>query len=197
MQSEAVRRSREQGLDRFDTTQNTRHFDVIWVWETYMRTAGEDWTFISIGNKALLTDPKPVRDVYPEQFGERPLALGYGSLEAFRIFPMSSVESWQMLQQESNDIRNLSLDALKQNIMPVTKVKRGRNVDLEQLKRRGQGTSIMVMDKDDVTWEQAPSFPQQAVEMTQKLDIEFDDLAGQQNYGTVQDNNASARRLAG
>jgi hypothetical protein len=197
MQSEAVRRSREQGLDRFDTTQNTRHFDVIWVWETYMRTAGEDWTFISIGNKALLTDPKPVRDVYPEQFGERPLALGYGSLEAFRIFPMSSVESWQMLQQESNDIRNLSLDALKQNIMPVTKVKRGRNVDLEQLKRRGQGTSIMVMDKDDVTWEQAPSFPQQAVEMTQKLDIEFDDLAGQQNYGTVQDNNNLGKTLGG
>jgi hypothetical protein len=49
-----------------------------------------------------------------------------------------------MLQQESNDIRNLSLDALKQNIMPVTKVVRGKNVDLDQLKRRGQGSSVMV-----------------------------------------------------
>jgi len=197
MQMESIRRAREQGLDRFDNSQTTRHFDVIWVWESFIRTAGEDWTFMSIGNKRLLTDPKPVREVYPEQFGERPLVLGYGSLEAFRIFPMSNVESWQMLQQESNDIRNLSLDALKQNIMPVTKVVRGRNVDLDQLRRRGQGSAILVTEKDDVTWEQAPTFPQAVVEMTQKLDIEFDDLSGQQNYGTVQDNNQLGKTLGG
>jgi hypothetical protein len=197
MQMESIRRAREQGLDRFDNSQTTRHFDVIWVWETYVRTAGEDWTFVSIGNKHLLTEPKPVREVYPEQFGERPLVLGYGSLEAFRIFPMSNVESWQMLQQESNDIRNLALDALKQNIMPVTKVVRGRNVDLDQLRRRGQGSAILVTDKDDVTWEQPPAFPSQVVEMTQKLDIEFDDLSGQQNYGTVQDNNQLGKTLGG
>jgi hypothetical protein len=197
MQSEAIRRAREQGLDRFDESQNTTHFDIIWVWETYIRTAGEDWTFFSIGDKEMLTDPAPVKDVYPEQYGERPLAMGYGALEAFRIFPMSSVESWQMLQQESNDIRNLALDSLKQNIMPVTKVKRGRNIDLDQLKRRGQGTSIMVQDQDDVTWEKVPDLSASVAEMTQKLDIEFDDLSGQQNYGTVQDNNNLSKTLGG
>jgi hypothetical protein len=196
-QMEAIRRSREQGLDRFDDTQNTRHFDVIWVWESFIRVAGEDWCFVSIGNRHLLTEPRPVREVYPEQDGERPLVLGYGSLEAFRIFPMSNVESWQQLQQEANDIRNLSLDALKQNIMPVTKVRRGRNVDLEQLKRRGQGSSILVNDPDDVTWEQTPTFPGQVIPMTEKLDIEFDDLAGQSNYGTVQNNNALGKTLGG
>ena len=58
-----------------------------------------------------------------------------------------------MLQQEANDVRNLALDSIKQNIMPVTKVVRGRNIDLDQLKRRGQGTAIMVQKPDDVTWE--------------------------------------------
>lgn len=197
LQAESVRRARELGLDRFDNTQTTRHFDVIWVWETFMRTAGEDWTFVSIGDRAMLTDVRPVREVYPEQFGDRPLTMGYGSLEAFRIFPMSNVESWHMLQQEANDIRNLSLDALKQNIMPVTKVVRGKNVDLDQLKRRGQGSSIMVMDKDDVTWEKVQDVSQGAQAMTQKIDIEFDDLAGQQNYGTVQDNNQLGKTLGG
>ena len=185
MEAEAIRRARESGLDRFDRSQTTRHFDVIWVWETFIRTAGEDWCFISIGDKHMLTDPKPVDEVYPEQFGERPLALGYGSLEAFRIFPMSNVESWQMLQQEANDIRNLSLDSLKQNIMPVSKVVRGKNVDLDQLKRRGQGTSIMVTSKDDVTWEKAPSIDSAVQMMSQKLDIEFDDLSGQQNLSLI------------
>ena len=197
MQMESIRRAREQGLDRFDKSQTTRHFDVIWVWETFVRTAGEDWTFFSIADKALLTEPKPVEEVYPEQFGERPLCLGYGSLEAFRIFPMSNVESWQQLQQESNDIRNLSLDALKQNIMPVTKVRRGRNVDLDQLKRRGQGSAIMVTDPTDVTWEKAPDLSAAVAEMTQKIDIEFDDLSAQQNYGTVGDNNQLGKTLGG
>lgn len=197
MQMQSIRRAREQGLDRFDETQTARNFGIIWVWESFIRTAGQDWCFFSIGDKHLLTNPKPVEEVYPEQNGERPLVMGYGALEAFRIFPMSNVESWRMLQQESNDIRNLSLDALKQNIMPVTKVVRGRNVDLDQLKRRGQGSAIMVQNKDDVTWEQTPTFPSTVVNMAQKLDIEFDDLSGQQNYGTVQDNNALGKTLGG
>jgi hypothetical protein len=197
MQMQSIRRAREQGLDRFDETQTARNFGIIWVWESFIRTAGQDWCFFSIGDKYLLTDPQPVEEVYPEQKGERPLVLGYGAFEAFRIFPMSNVEAWQQLQRESNDVRNLTLDALKQNIMPVTKVVRGKNVDLEQLKRRGQGSAIMVQNKDDVTWEQTPTFPSQVVEMQQKLDIEFDDLSGQQNYGTVNDNNNLGKTLGG
>jgi hypothetical protein len=197
MEAAAIRRAREQGLDRYDESQTGPNFDIIWVWETYLRTAGEDWTFISVGDKHMLTDPKPVSEVYPEQFGERPLAMGYGAFEAFRIFPMSSAESWQMLQQETNDLRNLSLDAIKQNVMPVSKVVRGKNVDLDQLKRRGQGTSIMVSDKDDVTWEKVPDISGSVMQMAQSMNVEFDDIAGQQNYGTVQDNNQLGKTLGG
>jgi hypothetical protein len=197
MAAEAIRRSREQGIDRFDKSQTTTHFDVIWVWESFVRTSGDDWTFISIGDKHMLTDPKPVEEVYPEQFGERPLTLGYGSLEAFRIFPMSNVESWQMLQQETNDIRNLSLDALKQNIMPVTKVVRGRNVDLDQLRRRSSGSAIMVQNKDDVSWEKAPDLSAGVEALARKIDIEFDDLSGTQNYNSIGNNNAVGDTLGG
>lgn len=195
---QAIRRAREQGLDRLgDEQQSDRNFDLIWVYETYIRTAGEDWTFLSVGDQYMLTDPRPVSEVYPEQFGERPLVLGYGSFEAHRIFPMSNAASWQPLQMEMNDIRNLTLDAVKQNVMPVTKVVRGRQVDLEQLKRRGQGSSIMVTNKDDVTWERPPDVPASTQAMKQALDIDFDDLAGQQNYGTVENNNALGKTLGG
>lgn len=197
MDQASIRRSREQGLDRYDETQTGQQFDVLWVYETFVRVGGTDWTYFSIGSQHLLTDPKPVEEVYPEQFGERPLVMGYGAFEAFRIFPMSAVESWSMLQMESNDLRNLVLDALKQNVMPVTKVRRGRSIDLDQLKRRGQGSAIMVNDKDDVTWERPPEPPATAHAMKQMLDIEFDDLAGQQNYGTVADNNALGKTLGG
>lgn len=197
MEAAAVRRARDQGLDRFEQSANSANFDIIWVYETFLRTAGEDWQFWSIGDQAMLTDPAPVAEVYPEQDGERPLSFGYGSFEAFCVFPMAAVESWQMLQQEANDVRNLTLDAFKQNVMPVTKVVRGRQIDLDQLKRRGQGTSIMVNNKDDVTWERPPDVPAAAQAIKQQLDIDFDDLAGQQNYGTVQDNNALGKTLGG
>lgn len=197
MDMQAIRRAREQGLDRYDESQTGNTFDVIWVYENYVRTGGEDWTFLSVGHKYLLTDPRPVREVYPEQFGQRPLVMGYGAFEAFRIFPMSNAESWQMLQQEANDLRNLTLDAIKQNVMPVAKVVRGRQIDLEQLRRRGQGSAIMVNNKDDVTWEKVPDISSGVQMMKQQLDIEFDDLAGQQNYGTVADNNALGKTLGG
>jgi len=197
MEASAIRRARDQGLDRFEQSSGNAEFDVIWVYETYIRTAGEDWTFFSVGDKAMLTDPAPVSEVYPEQGGERPIVMGYGSLEAFCVFPQAAVESWQPLQQEVNDVRNLTMDAFKQNVMPVTKVLRGRQIDLDQLKRRGQGTSIMVTGKDDVTWERPPDVPASAQAIKQQLDIDFDDLAGQANYGTVQDNNALGKTLGG
>lgn len=195
--SSAIRRAREMGFDRFDETQTGQTFQIVWVYETFMRVDGEDWTFYSVGDKCYLTDPKPTREVYPEQFGERPLALGYGALESHRIYPMSPVESWQPLQIETNDIRNLALDATKQNVMPISKVRRGRQIDLDQVRRRSSGSSIIVTDPTDVTWETPPQLGQAPVEMGRELGLEFDDLAGQQNYGTVESNNALGKTLGG
>jgi len=195
---EAIRRARENGIDRFnDVEQNRQEFDIIWVYECFIRCAGEDWTFLSVGDQELLTDPKPVREVYPEQFGERPLVMGYGSLEPFRIFPTSPVESWQQTQGEINDLRNLFLDAVKQNVQPVTKVVRGRQIDLDQVKRRAHGSAIMVTNDTDVTWDRPPPIDGAAVQMKQFLDVDFDDLAGQSNYGSVQTNNALGKTLGG
>ena len=193
----AIRRAREMGLDRLDETQTGTHFQIIWVYECFLRVEGEDWTFYSVGDQTYLTDPKPVREVYPEQFGERPLSMGYGNLEAHRIFPMSPVESWQPLQLETNDLRNLMLDAVKQNVMPISKVRRGRQIDLDQVKRRSSGSSIIVSDPTDVTWETPPQVPESSIAMSRELDLELDDLAGQQNYGSVQTNNALGKTLGG
>jgi hypothetical protein len=194
---EAIRRAREIGLDRYDETQTGTEFQVIWVYEVFMRIGGDDWQFWTIGDQFFLTDPKPTREAYPEQFGERPLALGYGALESHRIFPMAPVESWQPLQIEVNDLRNLKLDAIKQNVMPISKVKRGKRIDLDQVRRRSFGSSIMVDDKDDVVWEPAPPLSQDSSEMNRELNIEMDDLAGVQNFGNVENTQGLGKTLGG
>ena len=194
---EALRRARESGIDRYDEAQTGFEFQIIWIYEVFMKVAGDDWTFKCAGDKAYLTDPRPVREVYPEQFGERPLAFGYGALEAHRIFPMAPVESWQPLQMELNDLRNLALDATKQNVMPVTKIIRGRQIDMDQVRRRSSGSAIIVSAKDDVTWETPPALSAAVPEMSRDLELEFDDLAGQFNGGTTENNNALSRTLGG
>lgn len=195
--TETIRRARESGLDRMDETQTGTEFQVIWVSEVFMRTGGEDWTFYCAGSQFFLTEPKPVRDVYPEQHGDRPITLGYGSLEAHRIYPMAPAESWQPLQAEANDLRNLTLDAIRQNVMPVSKVVRGRQIDLDQVRRRSSGTSIMVQEKDDVTWEKVPDISSSVINAGRELSLEFDDLAGQQNYGNVENSQTLGKTLGG
>lgn len=197
MDMEAIRRARESGLDRYDETQTGTQFQVVWVCETFVRMNNEDWTFYSVGDQYYLTDPRPTREVYPEQDGERPVTIGYGSLESHRIFPMSSVESWQPLQIETNDLRNLQLDSFKQNVMPVTKVVRGKRIDLDQVKRRSSGSAIMVDNKDDVIFETPPQVANASIQMSNELNLELDDLAGQQNYGSVETNNALGKTLGG
>lgn len=193
----AIRRAREMDLDRMNEAQTGNQFQIVWVYEVFMRVGNTDYTFITVQDKAYLTDPRPVGEAYPEQGGERPLVMGFGTLEAHRIFPMSPAESWQMMQLELNDIVNLSLDAIKQNVMPVVKVQRGRNIDLDQIKRRSAGSSIVVSNKDDVTWERPPDVPQSVPMMTRELELEFDDLAGQFNGQTAENSNALSRTLGG
>lgn len=192
-----VRRARDQGLDRIDETQTGTDFQIVWVYETFIKHGGTDWTFFSLSDQYYLTDPRPVREVYPEQAGDRPLSLGYGFLEAHRIFPMSPVESWQPHQQELNELGNLALDAIKENVMPVTKIVKGRQIDIDQVKRRSSGSSIIVTKPEDVTFDRPPDIPQSVPAMVRDLSLDFDDLAGQFNGATAQDNNALSRTLGG
>ena len=198
LRAAGTRSARESGLDRMDpSSTGTGEFEVIWVYEVFMRVGEEDVCFYSAGSKAFLTDPKPVREVYPEQDGERPYVLGLGSLESHRIFPMSHVESWQPLQQEINDLANLRLDQVKHSVSPITFVKRGRQVDLGAIQRRGPNTTILRTDKDDIEFDRPPEVPSSAYAEMERLNVDFDDQAGQFNSGSVQTNRSLNETVGG
>lgn len=198
LRAAGTRSARERGLDRMDpSSTGTGEFEIIWVYEVFMRVGEEDVCFYSAGSKAYLTDPKPVKEVYPEQGGERPYVLGLGSLEAHRIFPMSHVESWQPLQQEINDLANLRLDQVKQSVSPITFVKRGRQVDLGAIQRRGPNTTILRTDKDDIEFDRPPEVPSSAYAEMERLNVDFDDQAGQFNSGSVQTNRSLNETVGG
>src|SRR5262249_17676882 len=77
---------------------------------------------------------------------------------------------------------------MKQNVAPVTKVVRGRSVDLEALHRRGPNSHILVTRLDDIDFARPVDIPQSVIIGMEKLDVDMDDLAGQFNAGSVQTN---------
>lgn len=193
-----TRQAREGGNDRLDSRYTgTRSFEIVWVYEVFIRYRGEDICFYAAQDKAYLTEPKPVREIYPEQGGERPYTFGVINLESHRLFPMSPVESWQQQQIEINDFANLILDTAKLGVAPVTKVVRGKNVDLTSLTRRGPNSQIIVEDEKDVTWDKPPDVSASAFSIVERLNVDFDDQAGQFNSGSVQTNRSLNETVGG
>lgn len=192
----SVRRAREGGTDRLDNNTSTSpDFDVVWVYEWFIRTADGDWNFWTLGKNHLLSRPVPTEQAYPWKAGERPYRIGYGNLEAHRIVPQSPVETLQPLQQEINDITNLRLDNVKQVIQPVAKVKRGKKIDVDALKRRYP--VLYVESTEDVEWDRPPESAASAFAETSRLDTDFDDLAGTFNGGSVANNRQVGETVGG
>lgn len=194
---QAIRSSRDGGTDRFDAANNADEFSTVWVYECFVRAEGEDYTFFSIGSQHLLTEPRPVDEVYPWNDGERPVIIGYGSLESHKIFPMAPAESWQPLQNEINDLVNLTLDTVKMNVAPVAKVKRGAQVDLDALRRRGPGSNLLMTSLDSVAFEKPPGVDAGAWQQMDRLNVDFDTLAGQFDSGSVQTNRTMNETVGG
>lgn len=183
------RRVREGGADRYMDAKSTGDLDIVWIQENFVRIDGVDWHFWSIGRHGYISKVRPVYEAYPEYEGERPYTFGVTQIDTHRVFPMSPVESWQPLQLELNDITNLRQDTLKRAIAPLAKVKRGTNVDLTQVQRRGQPDAMLLVNSmDDVAFEQTPGPSGAAYTETSVNNSMFDELAGVFSTSSVQSN---------
>jgi hypothetical protein len=171
--------------------------DIVWVDRFFVRTGGEDWFFYALGGKTILSDPMPVADAFPWNGGERPVVVGYDVLEPHKLYPMSQVEAVQPVQREINDVANLRLDNVKAVVSPVTKVKRGKQVDLAAVQRRGPNTTLLLTDMTDVEWDRPPDVTQSSYVEMEKLNIDFDEVGGVFNQGSVQSNRTMNETVGG
>jgi hypothetical protein len=192
----AVRRAREGGSDSQQAAMSGP-FRIVWCYENFIRIDGVDYSFWTLGKERLLSIPRPVAELYPAFDGERPVVIGYGAIEAHRVFPMSPVESWQPLQQEANDVANLRLDQMKHVVNPVAKVRRGRQVDLEQVQRRSPDGVLLLQDVTDVEWDRPPDVPASAYQEANYINADLDELAGAFSMSSVQSNRQMNETVGG
>ena len=199
--AEDTGKSIKQSRDKVDRKSDAGHqptgYEMATVYECFITYRGEDYHYWSLGINDYLTDPRPTRESYPSFHGERPYVIGKATIEPHRLYPMSPAESWKPLQDEANDLVNLRVDALKQVIAPITKVKRGKKVDLAAVQRRGPGSTIMVHDLEDVSIETAGSINGNAYTESAHLNADFDELAGVFSASSVQTSRSMNETVGG
>jgi hypothetical protein len=186
-----VRTARGHGNDRFQRSNSpsVTDLDIVWVHENFVRVDGEDYHFWSLGTRRLMSEPRPTEESYPAFHGDRPYVMGVAAIEAHNVLPMSPVQSWKPLQDESNDIRNLTLDTVKQTIAPHVLVKRGAQVDLRSVRERGPDATTLVGDVEtDIKFIQPGSPNGNAFVQADRLNVEFDELSGNFSTSAVQSN---------
>jgi hypothetical protein len=183
--------------DPQDETTGIKSFDIVWVMRWFMRDSqGDDFTYYSLGTEDLLTEPKPIEEVYFH--GKRPYVMGYCVLETHKAMKTGLPMLTKPLQQESADITNQRLDNVKFVLNKRWLVARGRQVDVQSLVRNVPGGVTLTTDPNtDVKESNWPDVTSSAFVEHDRIKSQFDELAGSFSPSTRVANNAVNDTLGG
>lgn len=172
-------------------------FDQVWVMRWFMKDSlGDDYTYYTLGTNELLTDPKPIDEVYFH--GRRPYVMGCAIIETHKASKTSLPTLVKPLQQETNDIANQRIDNVKFVLNKRWLVARGRQVDVNSLVRNQPGGVTMLTDpKNDVVESNWPDVTSSAYAEQDRVNADFDDVAGNFSPSTKVANNAVNDTLGG
>jgi hypothetical protein len=183
--------------DPVDERPNIKDFDIVWVMRWFMRDSnGDDFTYFTLGTEALLSDPKPIEDVYFH--GKRPYVIGYAILETHKPLKTSLPSLIRPLQQEANSISNDRIDNVKFVLHKRWFVTRGRQTDINSLVRGVPGgVTLTANAKEDVQESNWPDVTSSSYVEHDRINAELDDLGGNFSPSTRVANNAVNDTLGG
>ena len=179
---------------RMDPKENESEFGeiqdfwIIWVHKNIVKRDGVDQCFFTAGTEIMLTEPQPLREMYPWlQEEERPYVMGAVNLEAHKLYPSGTVELTQELQAAANDIWNQRFDNVKLAMNKRYHIRRDRNIDLDALFRSVPGGAVEMDDPDmDVRVIDTKDVTGSAYAEQDRINMDFDELQGNFSTSTVQ-----------
>ena len=161
-------------------------FEIVWVHLNIIKQDDEDSVFYTIGTEHLLSEPKPLKEVYFH--GERPFVMGVAVIETHKIYPSGLAELGDGLQREANEIVNQRLDNVKLVLNKRFIVKRGSQVDLKSLVRNVPGSVTLANETSDVQEMNWPDVTGSAFAEQDRINVDYDELLGNFSTGSVQSN---------
>jgi hypothetical protein len=171
--------------DEQSQSKKLKDYDTVWVHENIIKREDGDVVYYTLGVEALLSNPVPLKTVYLH--GVRPFAVGIASLEAFQVNPQSKVQQLSPVQKLTNEIANQRIDNVRLAMNGRYWVKDGKKVDLQVLTRSTPGSAVLMSDpQTDVKWDRPADVTASAYQEQDRINVDFDDLAGVMSTGTVQ-----------
>jgi hypothetical protein len=164
--------------DPQDETTGIKDFDIVWVMRWFIKDSqGDDHVFYTLGTEELLTEAKPLEEVYFH--GKRPYVMGCAVIETHKVLKTGLPMLIKPLQQESNSLANTRIDNVHFVLNKRWLVARGRQVDVPSLVRGVPGGVTLTTDpKNDVQESNWPDVTSSAYVEQDRLNADLDELAG-------------------
>lgn len=195
--NDTTRLTREkQREDSLDVSQPLNDFEIVWCHENFVRRDDEEWVYWTLGTEHVLTDPKPLAEVYFH--GERPVTMGCMVLETHKTFPEGLAALGKDLQTEANDIVNQRLDNVKLVLNKRWFVRSGANIDLESIQRNvAGGVTLMPNPETDVREVNWPDVTASAFQEQDRVNVDYDELLGNFSQSSVSTNRSLNETVGG
>lgn len=186
-----VRNARQDGqVDPYADRTGVPDFETVWIHRYFMRLNDTDYVFDMIADRALLSRPRPVLEVYPHlEYGQRPYVVGTAAAEAHKPLPTSPAGMVSETQAEINELANLRMDGIRNATLGRWLVRRGATVDIDTLKH-GVANSAVFADNvsTDLRELKQQDIPASVFAETDRVNLEFDEVTGNFSMASVSSN---------
>jgi len=180
---------------KVDRSRAVSMYNTVWVRKVIVKYGGEDMLYYTLGSEYLLSDPKPLKEVYLHNM--RPYVMGCVILEAFRVYVSGMVELGQGLQSSANDLSNQRRDNVNLALNKRYHIQRGKNVDLNALMRNVPGGGVLMDDLESVEVVHTPDVTSSSYQEQDRINVDFDEIMGQFSQSSVQTNRSMNETVGG
>ncbi len=195
--SDPVKLAREnKRLDAQAQASTITPYQLVWVYRTIADIDGEDHMWYSLQDSVLLSDGRPLSDSY--WHGMRPYVIGNAVLESHKVYPPGVSRLTRELQAELNENANQRSDNVKFAMNKRYFGKRGAQLDIKSLTRNVPSSVTLMNDPEkDVVVQETKDVTQSAFEEQDRLNIDFDEIAGSNSKHSSSDRNDLANKVGG
>ena len=196
--NDSTAQTREQNRQDSKDSGNTAigDYEIVWVHENFMRVDGDEMVFYTLGTEFMLTDAKPLAEVYFT--GERPIVMGCCVIETHKVMPDSPVMLGEQLQREANEVVNQRLDNVKLVLNKRYIVKRGAQVDIKSLVRNVPGSVTLANDvTGDVREVEFNDVTGSSYQEQDRINVDYDELTGNFSQGSIMTNRKMNETVGG
>ncbi len=196
--SDSIKMLREKGrTDPQNNPSEVSDFTQVWVHRNIVEIDGEDFVYYTLSDIALLSKPQKLKEMYLHNC--RPYAVGTTVIETHKLYVSGLPRLSADVQGMTNELRNLRVDNIRYALNPRYFVKRGAQVDVRSIVSNVPGSVSMVGNvEDDVKVRDVADVTGQAAFQEQdRLNNNFDEVAGTFSQSSVQGNKTLSDTLGG